>query len=444
MNNLYLEIDHKLNVEGVSYQKRITSEEIATKMSNYKLNTPSIPLICEYIETQFNKKSDFYYNYIQEKDITSLKVLIQVLYEQIESLCVDLAIIENKGSNTLDLKQNICNKNNNELNKMKNRHFDIEYCMKKVEEIKGNETDGLKSEIDELVSQCQQYEQQVKRKSELINRLFSDRSLFVKSTENLTGLLTRNYQFFMRYLRDVSDVYTKEVLNIQQPNSFIAAESAQKQAEKLAEDLSSMSKFLYWAKDYENTDDMKFYNDDDWKERKQLEKQEYSKTFDDRKMGEDDRNFKDLLDHAGQSQNLIKEQRVKITNQMEDITFKDKKLEKQDQYLQKRLKEKDVETAKSLEKIESQQNRLLDYDHKGDELKEKLVKYESLENMKIFGGDKGNYQEALSILDAIMEYGADCVDEDQIQQLQEYNPRMKMLIKGIKDKVCFFNKRNLG
>ena len=61
-------------------------------MHNYKMNSPTPHTILNYIQQQFNKKHDFYYNFLEEADPTTLKVLIQILYEQIESLCINSAI----------------------------------------------------------------------------------------------------------------------------------------------------------------------------------------------------------------------------------------------------------------------------------------------------------------------------------------------------------------
>jgi hypothetical protein len=47
----------------------------------------------------------------------------------------------------------------------------------------------------------------------------------------------------------------------------------------LSQEISSVTKFLFWAKDYEKIDDKKYFNDQDFERQMAKEKSEYSDMF---------------------------------------------------------------------------------------------------------------------------------------------------------------------
>ena len=274
-----MESSHKSNVENVRYLKTMIANDINNKMQNYKMNSPPDMVIKKYITEQVTKKSSFYYSFGKTESLIEMKVLAQILYEQIEDCCVNLAVLGHghPKHNKLDMSQTF--DQNKVFSDLPSQAYELEYMMKTMGETKKNEMAKINLEIEDLQLKCQNFENQLKRKNALINRLFSDRTLFVKSFDKLTGTLTRSYQFFMRYLSDTKDVYVNEILKIQLPNSFIANKQAQEGAEKLTKEICSLTKFLFWAKDYEQTDDLKFFNDVDYFKRIENEKKEYDKMF---------------------------------------------------------------------------------------------------------------------------------------------------------------------
>lgn len=404
-------------------------------MQNYKLNSPAPHTILNYIQQQFNKKHDFYYNFLEESDPTTLKVLIQILYEQIESQCINLAIRDQEAHKRQVGVENI---HPDRLADRQHKDAELKYHLKEFEDTHGLEREKLRLEMEDQTLRCQNFETQLKRKNNLVNRLFDDRSLFVKSFDKQTGVLVRGYQFLMRYAQDTKDVYTKEVLKIQQPNSFIAQPESQSQAEKLSQEISSVTKFLFWAKDYEKIDDKKYFNDQDFERQMAKEKSEYSDMF----MGQFEdgkQSFQDILEDVDKSKEIISQLKGQIQVLTSENQNNNARVDQGTAYLQKRLTDKDLEVKQLIELNQKKDRQIQDFDNTGRQLKESLLKHETIEDQDFFfnfkdDGRNSDFLEALQILNDILKTGGKNITENQIQALEGKNPKMKYILRGIKEK----------
>jgi hypothetical protein len=144
--NFIIEYGHKANVENVKHLKAIVSNEINIKMQNYKLNSPAPHTILNYIQQQFNKKHDFYYNFLEESDPTTLKVLIQILYEQIESQCINFAIRDQEAHKRQVGVENI---HPDRLAERQHKDAELKYHLKEFEDAHGLERERLRLEMED-------------------------------------------------------------------------------------------------------------------------------------------------------------------------------------------------------------------------------------------------------------------------------------------------------
>ena len=436
--NYIMESGHNANVENVKYLKTMIANDINIKMQNYKINSPPDRTIITYINEQINKKSNFYYDFGIEENVIPLKVLIQILYEQIEECCVNSAIMGhghhkfNKpdGPPSFDPGMPFSNQ--------PNKTHELEYLIKTWEEAKQTDMKKINLEQEDLQLKNQNFENQLKRKNALINRLFSDRSLFVKSFDKLTGVLTRSYQFFMRYLSDIKDVYVKEILKIQLPSSFISNDQAQECAEKLTKEICSLTKFQFWAKDYEKTDDLKFFNDVEYFKRVENEKKEYNEIFA-KDFEHTNKNFQEVLEGIDKSKDAINDLREKNKLLMSELSTKSQKIDKNDEYLDKRLGNKDREILELKDIIINKDKVIKEYENSGKELKKTLLKLDTLENLDFFVDQKkademdSDFVDALRIVNDLILTGGKNVTENQLQRIEKNNPRMKYILRGIKN-----------
>ncbi len=87
-------------------------KEILVKMDLFRLNSPSTQKILDYFQEKIEANRPFLYDFMKENNVLSLKVLIQILYEEIENLTNSLDQNNVNNSNQLDaLERKIDEKN---------------------------------------------------------------------------------------------------------------------------------------------------------------------------------------------------------------------------------------------------------------------------------------------------------------------------------------------
>jgi len=87
-------------------------KEILVKMDLFRLNSPSTQKILDYFQEKIESSRPFLYDFMKENNVLSLKVLIQILYEEIENLTNSLDQNNVNNSNQLEaLERKIDEKN---------------------------------------------------------------------------------------------------------------------------------------------------------------------------------------------------------------------------------------------------------------------------------------------------------------------------------------------
>lgn len=114
-------------------------KDILLKMEMYRNNTPSQQKILNYFHQKIENNHPYYYNFLKDTNPMSLRVLIQILYEEIETLCNFV----NRNDNTFNYQVSSLEKKLEEKNIL---------CDKFTEEIiaKNFEIENLKKKFDEF------------------------------------------------------------------------------------------------------------------------------------------------------------------------------------------------------------------------------------------------------------------------------------------------------
>lgn len=206
----YKEIDN-FDPDKVKEQQYLIADEVLYKMDDFRMDRPSTTTIMEYITREYTKKSDFYYDFVQETDNATLKVLIQLLYDQLESFCINMTILD-------DSKNFYQKKYENFLKEDSSTN------------LKNSET-KLQMDNHRFQDECEQLRFQLEEKNELVDGLFAEKQFYVKSNNELSVLFKQLENFFtLLGNNDCND--TDRMAGVM---------------DKLQEDVKSMDKFLCWT-----------------------------------------------------------------------------------------------------------------------------------------------------------------------------------------------------
>ena len=177
--------------EKVKEQQFLIADEILYKMNDFCINSPSTTTTIEYLTKQYTKKSDFYYDFVQETNNIQLKALIQLLYDQLESFCINMTILDDS-KNFYQRKYEQFIKENAE-----NSNTDLKNYIKQIE--KFNNT---------LQNECEQLRFQLKQKNKMVDNLFADKKFYINSNNNLPHLF-KSLELFFSGLQDTdnSNIY---------------------------------------------------------------------------------------------------------------------------------------------------------------------------------------------------------------------------------------------
>lgn len=92
-------------------------KEILTKIEKFKLSSPNATKLLGYIQNRIEANRNLYYNFLPETDPLTLKVIIQILYEEVENLSNQCEYQQMNAKNQFDElnkkledKQLLCNR----------------------------------------------------------------------------------------------------------------------------------------------------------------------------------------------------------------------------------------------------------------------------------------------------------------------------------------------
>lgn len=222
-----LDFNYKAALNTYEKERKKTLLDVLSKVNHFKLSGISRVRITEYMNRK-SREDRLVYPFGVESDPLVLKVLAQVLYDELEKsvrACCTGPSAENKARSEQALMESMSDA---------------------VNQIREEEKSKNSQLITNLKSEIATHRQQIKRKNELINRLFSDKTLFTKYFDDFSLLFTDAY----RYLHNIED----------------------KQAAELTNRFAKANDFLRWAKDY-SEDERKYIVDKDWSAIKEKEKQ---------------------------------------------------------------------------------------------------------------------------------------------------------------------------
>ena len=89
------------NVLPANHRQKVL-KEILVKMDLYRLNSPSTQKIIDYFQEKIEASKPFYFDFLRENNSLVLKVLIQILYEEIENVSNQLEQASQVNNNQLE------------------------------------------------------------------------------------------------------------------------------------------------------------------------------------------------------------------------------------------------------------------------------------------------------------------------------------------------------
>ena len=221
-------LDFNYKVTQNSYEKTRKSVflDVISKINHFKLSGTSRIRVTEYM-TRKSREDKLVYPFGVERDPLVLKVLSQVLYDELEkSIRIGCT-------------------GPTPLSKAKADQALLDSMSEAVTQLREEEKQKHLQHIQELKHEIAVYKNQINRKNDLINRLFSDKTLLAKYFDDFSMLFTDSF----RYLHGHSG----------------------KEAASLMDRLAKANDFLRWAKEY-GDDERRYIVDKDWRDLKEREK----------------------------------------------------------------------------------------------------------------------------------------------------------------------------
>jgi len=243
--------------DAINKIRRLTFRDINRKMEHFKQSSNSRKSIYEYILKQNKANLPNWYDFGVERDQLSLKVLLQILYEDIEKFIKNGVLKDKAHANELHLlrRKESMNKfsfGEGEPNQFTNKENCVVNEQNKILENNSRKVEAYKREVEEL-------ETEISEKKNLIQRLYEDKELFIKASSNLSTVLASTFSLLTKI--SATPIY---------------APPLSKDIDEHLKMLSEHSSFISWARSYEQTPDAVYINDLSFRKRSREELENYS------------------------------------------------------------------------------------------------------------------------------------------------------------------------
>lgn len=200
--------------------------DVMNKVNHFKLSGSSRVRISEFMNRK-SREDKLMYPFGIERDPLIMKVLIQILYDE------------------LDKSMRACCTGLTPASKAKADQSMLDDMAAAVAQIRDEEKNKYESQISDLMGEVHLHKRQLKRKNWLISRLFTDKSLFSKYWDDFSLLFVDVF----RLLQQSEEIKDPDLLDR----------------------IAKANEFVIWAKDY-NDDERRYVADQDWTNIKEREK----------------------------------------------------------------------------------------------------------------------------------------------------------------------------
>lgn len=224
-----LQFDYNAEHDNYEKQKKKIMLDVKDKVNHFKMSGSSRVRVAEYMNRK-NREDPLIYPFGAERDILVLKVLNQVLYDELNKTI-----------------RSWCSETSTQ-SKLKTNQAMLDSMGDAVNKLREEEEEKYKKIIQDLRSDVDLHKRQLKRKNWLISRLFSDKTMFSNYWDEFSMLFVEMFRLLQ--------------------------ESEDSEHQELIDRIAKANEFVLWAKDY-NDDEKRYINDTDWTAIKEKEKKSF-------------------------------------------------------------------------------------------------------------------------------------------------------------------------
>ena len=273
---------------GFETRRRRILTEVLSKLNHFRTNGVSRQRTKEYLLSRFRDK--LHYPFSSERDLLTLQVLIEILYEELDSQ------IKTNEKDRLWVEMHKSDVNNLSDKDKANKILQLQKEIREMEELMRQKDVSHQQTLEEVQKQAwfQAEQKQMAQDKEilhlqtLVSRFRGDRDLFDKYWETLCLLFG-----------DLDEWILSQAVELQD-----------ERLEPLRERIQRAGQFSRWAKDYTlSGDERKFFEDREWIRRQEIEKREWALMME----------FKDLSPLVRKPQNSVRKLEDATVNKKPEV-----------------------------------------------------------------------------------------------------------------------------
>lgn len=256
--------------------------------------------------------------------------------------------------------------------------------MKRVDLLRKEDKKNFKIKLEVKEEEIAEFRKEIERKQDIIERLYTDKSLFLQASQNLSLMLIQLHEFFVEIIKAAGTKDFDFFFNCQQKlldfddsidsNKFLQYQNFEAKMRKFLKKIEKGSSFLRWADNYSNEDDSVFINNDDFINISEKEKKDWKSKFrnlDDKTLAymqrliQNQNDVKDELDIIKKSEEKTKS---RLKSKETEFDMMKEKYEKSLAEMKERFSNLDLKYKKKLRelaKVEAEKEDLKDQLYKG-------------------------------------------------------------------------------